>query len=69
MAEKMTFEQGLTFAEQIRKACIAATREGYQSAAMSGLCHEGATEAAISAVQLLDLKQLVRAHLDLSTTT
>lgn len=44
-----------TAAETVRQACIEAAREGYQEAAMLGLCDEGALEAAISAIQNLNL--------------
>jgi len=42
-------------ATAVRDACIRAALEGYQHAAISGLCHEGAWEAAISAIKMLDL--------------
>lgn len=42
-------------AEVVRNACIKAARDGYQNAAIAGLCHEGAWEAAISAMQVLNL--------------
>lgn len=42
-------------ADTVRQACIRAALEGYEHAAMSGLCHEGAWEAAISAMNMLDL--------------
>ncbi|HET7587430.1 MAG TPA: acetyltransferase [Gammaproteobacteria bacterium] len=42
-------------AEAVRNACIKAARDGYQNAAIAGLCHEGAWEAAISAMQVLNL--------------
>ena len=44
--------------ERIRDACIAAAIAGYEDAAISGLCHEGAFEAAISAMRRLDLDAL-----------
>ena len=47
--------------EEIRRVCIQAVRQGYADAAASGLCDEGALEAAISAVQMLDLDQVVAA--------
>ncbi len=50
----------LELAKSVRKACIEAAREGFKDAAMSGLCVEGAMEAAISAMQNLELKKLVR---------
>ncbi|MEX0609338.1 MAG: acetyltransferase [Balneolaceae bacterium] len=47
-------------AEQIREACIKAAREGFIDASISGLCEEGAMEAAISAIQLLDLEKMIK---------
>ncbi|HET8864347.1 MAG TPA: acetyltransferase [Gracilimonas sp.] len=47
-------------AEQIRQACIKAAQEGFMDASMSGLCTEGAMEAAISAMQSLDLEKVLR---------
>lgn len=43
-------------AERIRKALIRAALDGYEQAAQSGLCAEGAWEAAISAMRQLDLR-------------
>lgn len=48
--------------ELIRTACIQAALEGYEDAAANGLCHEGAWEAAISAMQQLDLMTLLQAE-------
>lgn len=47
-------------AEKVRKACIRAAREGFRDASMSGLCTEGAVEAAIGAMQSLDLEKIVK---------
>ncbi|WP_103665243.1 acetyltransferase [Gracilimonas amylolytica] len=49
----------LELAETIRQACIEAAKEGFMHASMSGLCAEGAMEAAISAIQSLDVEQLI----------
>ncbi|HKQ31208.1 MAG TPA: hypothetical protein VJS66_07990 [Burkholderiales bacterium] len=46
-------------AEAVRQLCIQAARRGYRQAAESGLCDEGALEAAIGAMQMLDLNQVV----------
>lgn len=46
-------------AETTRQACIEAALEGYESAAISGLCHEGAWENAISAIRRLDLEGII----------
>lgn len=50
----------IALAETVRAACVAAARDGYQYAAISGLCSEGAQEAALSAIQMVDLEPLVR---------
>jgi hypothetical protein len=50
-----------THAEAVRNACIAAALAGYEDAAISGLCHEGAWEAALSAIRGLDLGALAEA--------
>lgn len=47
-------------AQKVRNACIDAAREGFKDASMSGLCAEGAMEAAISAMENLDLDQLIQ---------
>ncbi len=46
-------------ADTVRAACIAAALDGYEMAAISGLCPAGAWEAAISAMQRLDLTPLL----------
>ncbi|MFD2533003.1 hypothetical protein [Gracilimonas halophila] len=56
---KMVIMDDKELAEHIRKACIKAAREGFLDASMSGLCTEGAMEAAISAMQSLDIEQLI----------
>ncbi len=47
-------------AEIVQKACIEAARSGFTDASISGLCTEGAMEAAISAIQMLDLEKLLK---------
>ena len=47
-------------AEMTREACIRAALAGYENVAMSGLCHEGAWEAAISAIRMLDLENIIK---------
>lgn len=44
----------------VREACIEAAKGGYERAAVSGLCAEGAIEAALSAIQMVDVDALVR---------
>ncbi len=52
----------LKLAEDIRISCIEAVKDGFNDASMSGLCMDGAMEAAISAVQKLDLTKLIEKH-------
>jgi uncharacterized protein (DUF952 family) len=47
-------------AEAVRGACLTAARDGFEQAATDGLCAEGAVEAALSAIQRLDLADLLR---------
>lgn len=58
MGQSSLSEDEERFAEVVRKACIEAAIEGYEYAGMSGLCHEGAWEAAISAIRMMDVKAL-----------
>jgi hypothetical protein len=53
-------EDRLRLARLIRDACIDAAKQGYENAAMSGLCEEGALEAAIGAIHMLDLPAAIR---------
>jgi hypothetical protein len=45
-------------AEAVRQACIAAALAAYEEAGVLGLCAEGRWEAAISALQSLDLQSI-----------
>lgn len=42
-------------AEQVREQCISTAVAAYEDASISGLCAEGAFEAAISAIRILDV--------------
>lgn len=55
----MSSQQQYHLATEIRDECIRTALAAYESAAMSGLCGEGAFEAAISAMRMLDVKPLV----------
>ena len=44
----------------IRAACLAAATAAYEDAGFQGLCPEGRWEAAVGAVQALDLQAVVR---------
>ncbi len=61
-------ENLMSLAERVRDACITAALEAYDRAGMSGLCHEGAWEAAIDAVRHLDLSPLLKKGTSRSST-
>lgn len=46
-------------AREVREACVDAAREGFKDASMRGLCAEGAMEAAIGAIEKLDLERFI----------
>lgn len=46
-------------AQTVQDACIRAAKEGFRDASMSGLCTEGAIEAAIGAMQSVDVEAFV----------
>ncbi|OGI40100.1 MAG: hypothetical protein A2140_01620 [Candidatus Muproteobacteria bacterium RBG_16_62_13] len=47
-------------AEAVRAACLEAASKAYEQASISGLCGEGAWEAARGAIQALDLGRLLK---------
>lgn len=47
-------------AEAVRKACLEAAMKAHEDAGLSGLCEEGRWEAAVGALQSLDLNELLR---------
>jgi hypothetical protein len=51
-------------AEAARQACIAAALAAYEDAGVLGLCAEGRWEAAISAMQSLDLRPVAASNDD-----
>lgn len=57
---KLAIKEQMKLAESVRGACIDAAKEGFRDASMSGLCAEGAVEAAVSAIQSLDLEQVIQ---------
>lgn len=57
----MSLNDRYEVANRVREECIRTALSGYENAAMSGLCAEGAFEAAISAMRMLDVNALVEA--------
>lgn len=47
-------------AETVREACVQAALDGFERAAMAGLCHEGARELALDAIRTLDVESILR---------
>lgn len=45
-------------AEAVRAACLQAARDASEDARMSGLCADGALEAALGAIEMLDVDSL-----------
>jgi hypothetical protein len=48
------------FAEAVRAACLEAATAAYENAGVQGLCEAGRWEAAVGAIESLDLRALVR---------
>jgi hypothetical protein len=47
-------------AELVRKECIKAAKEAFRDASIRGLCTEGAMEAAVGAIQSLDMDKIIQ---------
>ncbi len=47
-------------AKAVRQACLDAAREAFESASLSGLCREGAEEAALDAIRALDVEKTLQ---------
>lgn len=48
-------------AREVREACIQTALSAYEDASIRGLCGEGAFEAAISAIRMLDVEAIAGA--------
>ncbi|NBC05300.1 MAG: acetyltransferase [Bacteroidetes bacterium] len=55
----MTNEEQYQLADKVKEACVQAAKEGFQDASISGLCTEGAMEAAVGAIQKLDIQKIL----------
>ena len=55
----MTTDEARKLAEAVRDACLEAAKKSYEEAAQSGVCHEGAVEASLDAVKMVDLKAVL----------
>ena len=55
----MTPNQQRELAARVRDECIDTAVSAYERAAISGLCGEGAFEAAVSAMRMMNVEELV----------
>ena len=55
---------GRDLREAVRAACLEAARAAYQDARERGLCAEGAIEAALGAIEVLDLEHVEAGNAD-----
>jgi hypothetical protein len=55
----MSSNERYEIARQVRDECIQTALSAYENASISGLCGEGAFEAAISALRMMDVETLV----------
>lgn len=46
-------------ADAVRNACVEAALDAYESAKLSGLCDEGAWEAAVGAMRMVDVDRII----------
>lgn len=58
--QKRNESYDIRLARAIRQECLKAARDGFNDASIQGLCTDGAIEAALSAIERLDLSQVVR---------
>lgn len=61
MSESNDAARDQALGEAVRAACIQAALEGYENAGLSGLCHEGRWECAVSAMRIVDLQSVIAA--------
>ena len=57
--DKIEVEQSIALAMEVRDRCIETALQAYENAAISGLCCEGAWEAAISSIKMLESESLL----------
>jgi len=61
MSSTRDHDRDREIASRVREACIQEALTAYEDAAIRGLCGEGAFEAAVSAMRMLDLDRTVDA--------
>ncbi len=60
--DKTEVEQSIALALAVRDRCIETALQAYENAAISGLCCEGAWEAAIGSIKMLEPESLLGTH-------
>lgn len=55
----MTAKRQKVLAGRVRDECVQTALAAYENASISGLCGEGAFEAAISAMRMMDINAIV----------
>ncbi|MBD3646491.1 MAG: acetyltransferase [Pseudomonadales bacterium] len=64
MNDRKQSADALCLAEAVRAACIEAARKGFADAGMAGLCRDGTIEAAIGAMEMVDLQAVLNPKAD-----
>lgn len=57
--KEIDVEVATELAAAVRAASVKAALSAYENARMDGLCHEGAWEAAVGAIRMLDVERIV----------
>ena len=58
----MSSKQQYELAQLVRDECIQTAVSAYENASMSGLCGEGAFEASVSAMRMLNMEKVLEKH-------
>lgn len=52
-------KRDVALAKAIREACVNNAQEGFRDASIQGLCTDGAMEAAVSAIQMMNIENII----------
>ena len=58
-SDHLHLEQRQILAKAVKKACLDAAKEGFTEASISGLCMDGAVEAALGAIDSVDIDDII----------
>lgn len=59
MNDKMNKKRDTALAKAVRQVCVEEAINGFRNASMSGLCIDGAIEAAVSAIEMVDVEKII----------